>query len=139
MQTDQYGNTADTLASIYGGTASDYLAADGSVVFETNAGVNPGAAAATSPVVTNANGTSSLTASGSSLWSNFFSALIPAAGTAYTTATQAATTQAANAAKATTATAAANLAGAKSNTTLYVIAGVVVVAIIGAFLIFRRR
>jgi LPXTG-motif cell wall-anchored protein len=110
----------------------DYLTgnSDGSNLFDTNAGTNPTAAAATSPVITNSNGTSSVTSSG---WSGFFQSLVPAAATAFNTATQASTVQAANAAKGTQV-----VATAKSNTTLYVIAGVVVVAIVG-FLFLRKK
>jgi len=52
------------------------LGSDGSTTFDTNAATNPAAAAATAPVITNANGTSSVTSSG---WSGFLTALIPAA------------------------------------------------------------
>ena len=61
--TDQYGNTADTLAAIYGGSASDY---------------SSDMVDAPSPTV--AAGSSG---SGNGGWSSIFGSLLGAAGTAY--------------------------------------------------------
>jgi LPXTG-motif cell wall-anchored protein len=117
---------------------SDYMAyllgSDTSSTFDTNAGVNPAAAAATSPIVASANGTSSVTSSGWAGLGSFLTGLAPVATSVLKTATAPATVAAANTAAATTPAA---IAGT-SNTTLYIIAGVVVAAILG-FILLRRR
>ena len=116
--TDQYGNTADTLAAIYGGSASDYT---GDMVD------------APSPTVSSGN---------SGGWSSIFGSLLSAAGSAYSSTVAA---DASNQRSATTRQVAALNANAANNSSATLmklvpwLIGGAVVLIIGALFLKRSR
>ena len=131
--TDQYGNTADTLAAIYGGSASDY--ADQMV---NNV---PASAAGTGQASPSA---------GTSIWGNAFSSiptLLSSGITAYTAVNNAGAQQAAAALAARNAAAANAIAGAKAQSSInlstalpWVIGLVAVAAILfGGLAIFKKK
>jgi len=98
--------------------------------FDVNAAANPAAAAVTSPLITtnSTDGTSPGTSWLTSGW-NALTSLIAPATNAYTAVTKAQTAQ----------TTAQKAATAGTNTTLYVIIGAVVLVILGAVMLFRRK